>query len=74
MINVTDKRARFFNVCEAVLISINNITISIFIFVVKRSDHEFLLKKLFQRVARMCSINMNDKSFEMILHSLNEKK
>ena len=74
MINVINERARFFDVCKTVFISIDNITISILVFVVKRSDHEFLLKKLFQRVARMCSINMNDKSFEMILHSLNEKK
>ena len=48
--------------------------ISISVFVVKRSDHELLLKRLFQRAARMSSINMNDESFEMILHSLNEKK
>ena len=74
MISVIDERARFFDVCEAVPISIDSITISISVFVVKRSDHELLLKRLFQRAARMSSINMNDESFEMILHSLNEKK
>ena len=74
MINVTDKRSRFFNVCEVVFIIFDNITISISIFVVKRSDHELLLRKSFQRAARMSSINMNNKSFEMILHSLNDKK
>ena len=74
MINVTDERTRFFDVCEAVFISIDNITISISIFIVKRSDHELFLKKLFQRAARMNSININDESLEMILHSLNEKK
>ena len=74
MIDVTDKRARFFDVCETVLISINNIMISISVFVVKRSDHELLLKRLFQRVARMSSINMNNESFKMILHFLNKKK
>ena len=74
MINVTDERARFFNVCETVLISIDSITISISVFVVKRSDHKLLLKRFFQRAARMNSINMNDESFEMILHFLNEKK
>ena len=47
MINVINERARFFDVCEAVSISINNITISIPVFVVKRSDHEFLLKRFF---------------------------
>ena len=74
IINITDERARFFDVCETVLINIDNITISISVFVVKRSDHELLLKRFFQRAARMNSINMNDESLEMILHSLNEKK
>ena len=74
MIDVTDERARFFDVCEAVFISIDNIIISIPVFVVKRSDHELFLKKFFQRAARMSSININDESFEIILHSLNEKK
>ena len=35
MINIIDERARFFNVCEIVFINIDNITISIFVFVVK---------------------------------------
>ena len=74
MINVIDERARFFDVCETVLINIDSITISISVFIIKRSDHELLLKRLFQRAARMNSININDESFEMILHSLNEKK
>ena len=60
--------------CEAVFRNIDNITISISVFVVKRSNHELLLKRLFQRAARINSINMNDESLEMILHSLNEKK
>ena len=74
MINVIDERVRFFNVCETIFINIDSIIISVSVFVVKRSDHELLLKKLFQRTARMNSINMNDESFEMILYSLNEKK
>ena len=74
MINIIDERARFFNVCKTVFVNINNITISISVFVVKCSNHELLLKRLFQRVVRMSSINMNNKSFEMILYSLNEKK
>ena len=74
MINVTDERARFFDVCETVFISIDSITISISVFVVKRSDHELLLKRFFQRAIRMSSINMNDELFEIILHSLNKKK
>ena len=74
MINVIDKRARFFNMCETVLININSITISISVFVVKRADHELFLKRFFQRAARINSINMNDELFKMILHSLNEKK
>ena len=74
MIDVTDERARFFDVYETVPISIDNIMISIPVFVVKRSDYELLLKRLFQRAAHMNFINMNDESFEMILHSLNEEK
>ena len=74
IINVIDERARFFDVCETVFINIDSITISISVFVVKRSDHELLLKRFFQRDAHMSSINMNDESFERILHSLNEGK
>ena len=74
MINVTDERARFFKVCETVLESINSITMTVSVFVMKRSDHELLLKRLFQCAARMSCINMNNESFEMILHSLNKKK
>ena len=74
MINIINERARFFNVCEIILISINNITILISIFFVKHSDHKFLLKSFFQRAARMSSINMNNESFEMILYSLDKKK
>ena len=42
IINIIDERARFFNVCEVVCINIDNITISISVFVIKRSDYEFL--------------------------------
>ena len=74
IINVINERARFFDVCEIVSINIDNIMISISVFVVKRSDHELFLKRSFQRAAYMNSINMSDELFEMILYSLNEKK
>ena len=74
MINVIDERARFFNIYKTVFISIDNIIISISVFVVKRSDHELLLKRLFQRAAHMSSIYINDESFKMILYSLNKMK
>ena len=74
MINIINERTRFFDVCETVLINIDSIIISILVFVVKRSDYEFLLKRFFQRVAHMSFINVNNESFEMISHSLNEKK
>ena len=74
MINIVDKRTRFFNVCETIFINIDSITILISVFVVKRSDQEFFKKKFFQRVACMSFINMNNESFEMNLYSLNEKK
>ena len=74
MINVINERANFFNMCETVFINIDNITISISVFVVKRSDHKLLLRRPFQRAAHMNFININDESFEIILHSLNEEK
>ena len=74
ILNVIDERARFFNVYKTILINIGSIIISIPVFVIKRSDYEFLFKKLFQRAAHMNFININDKCFEMILHSLNEEK
>ena len=74
IINVIDERVRFFNVYETVFININSIMMLISVFVVKRSDHELLLKRLFQRAAHMSFINMNNESFEIILHSLNEEK
>ena len=74
MINVFNEQARFFDVCGTVSINIDSITILISVFVMKRSNYELLLNRFFQRVARMKSINMNDESFKIILHSLNEKK
>ena len=74
MINVIDERARFFDICKTVSINIDDIMISISVFIVKRSNHELFLKRLFQRAARMSFINMNDESFKMILYSLNKEK
>ena len=56
IINIINKRAHFFDICEVVLISIDSITISISIFVVKCSDHELLLKRFFQCAVRMSFI------------------
>ena len=74
MMNFTDERARFFDVCESMFINIENIIISIFIFVIERSNHELLLNRFFQRIARMNVVNMNDDSLKMMLHSLNDEK
>ena len=74
MMNFTDERAHFFDVCESMLINIENIIISISIFVIKRSNHELLLDRFFQRIARMSAVNMNDNSLKMMLHSLNNEK
>ena len=74
MINVINERARFFDMYKIVFISINSIMISVSVFIVKRSDHELLLRRSFQCAAHMNFINMNDESLEMILHSLNEEK
>ena len=47
IINFINERVHFFNVCELIFINIENIIISTFIFVIKRSDHDFLLNRLF---------------------------
>ena len=74
MMSFIDERARFFDVCESIFINIKSIIISIFIFVIKRSNYEFLLNRFFQRITRMSVINMNDNSLKIILHSLNDEK
>ena len=47
MMNVINERVCFFDVCEAILINIENIIISISVFIVKRLDHELFLKRFF---------------------------
>ena len=74
MINFINERARFFDVCKSIFVNIENIIISIFIFVIKRSDHDFFLNRFFQRIVCMNIINMNNDSLKMILHSLNDEK
>ena len=51
MINFIDERIRFFDVYESIFVNIENIIISTFIFVIKRSNHDFL----FNRFLTHCS-------------------
>ena len=74
MMNFIDERARFFDVCESIFVSIESIIIPTFIFVIERSDHDLFLDRFFQRIARMNAVNMNNDSLKMILHSLNDEK
>ena len=74
MINVINERVHFFDVYKTVFISIDRITISIPVFVIKCSNHELFLKRFFQRVIYLSFINMNNESLKTILHSLNKKK
>ena len=74
IINFIDERAHFFDVCKSIFVSIKNIIISTSIFVIKRSNHDLFLDRLFQRIIRMNVINMNDDLLKMILHSLNNEK
>ena len=74
MMSFIDERARFFDVCESMLINIENIIISISIFVIERSNHELFFNRFFQRIVRMSVINMNNDSLKMMLHSLNDEK
>ena len=74
IMNFINERARFFNVCKSIFVNIKNIIISIFIFVIERSDHDLFFDRFFQRVARINIINMNNNLLKMILHSLNDEK
>ena len=74
MMSFINERARFFNVYESIFINIENIIISIFIFVIKRSNHELFLNRFFQCIARMNVININNDLLKMMLHSLNDEK
>ena len=74
MMNFINERVRFFNIYESIFVNIENIIILIFIFVIEHLNHDFLLDRFFQRIARINVINMNDDSLKMILHSLNNEK
>ena len=47
MMNFINERARFFDICESIFVSIENIIISTFIFVIKRSDYDFFFDHFF---------------------------
>ena len=74
MMNFIDERIRFFDVCESIFVNIENIIISIFIFMIERLNHDLLFNCFFQRIFRMNVININDDSLKMMLHSLNDEK
>ena len=74
MMNFINKYAHFSNIYESIFVNIESIIISIFIFVIERSDYDFLFNRFFQRIARMNVVNMNNDLLKMILHSLNDKK
>ena len=74
MMNFINERARFFDIYESIFVNIKNIIIFAFIFVIERSNHDFLFNRFFQRIARMNVININDDLLKMILHSLNDEK
>ena len=74
MMNFINEHIRFFNVCELIFINIENIIISTFIFVIERSDHDFLFNRFFQRIIYINVINMNNNSLKIMLHSLNNEK
>ena len=47
IMNIINERTRFFDVCETMSINIKNVIVSISVFIMKRSDHEFLLERFF---------------------------
>ena len=50
MMNFVDERVHFFDVYKSIFINIENITISIFIFVIERLNHDFLLNYFFNEL------------------------
>ena len=74
IINFINERVHFFDVCESILMNIENIIISIFIFVIKRLNHDFLFNRFFQCIAHINVVNMNNDLLKIILHLLNDEK
>ena len=74
MINFFNEHARFFDVCKSIFVNIESIIISIIIFVIERSNHDFFFNRFFQRIVHMNVINMNNDLLKMILHLLNDEK
>ena len=74
MMNFINEYVRFFDVYKLIFVNIENIIISIFIFVIEHSDHDFFLDRFFQRIVCINVVNMNDDSLKMMLHSLNDEK
>ena len=74
MMNFINECARFFNICKSIFVNIENIIISIFIFVIERSNYNLFLNRFFQRIIYMNVINMNNDLLKMMLHLLNDEK
>ena len=74
IMNFINKRVCFLDIYESIFINIESIIISIFIFVIKRSNYEFLLDRFFQRIIRMNIVNMNNDSLKIMLRSLDNEK
>ena len=74
MINFINERVYFFDVYESIFVNIENIIILISIFVIERSNHDFFLDRLFQRIIHMNIVNINDNLLKIMLYSLNDEK
>ena len=74
IITIINEQTHFFDVYKMISINIENVIVSISVFIVKRLNYELFFKRFFQRAVCINFININNKFFKMILHSLNEKK
>ena len=74
IINFINEHTYFFSIYELIFVNIKNNILSIFIFMIKHSNHDFLLDRFFQRIFRINVININNNLLKMILHSLNDEK
>ena len=74
IINFINERAHFFNVYKSIFVNIENIIISIFIFVIERLNHDLFFNHFFQRIIHINVVNINNDLLKIILHLLNDEK
>ena len=68
MIATTNDNVKFVKVCDDLKVRLREVIIITSIFVILKSNHDLILERFFERVARMSSTNMNDESLKLVMH------